>query len=83
MLSLIEEIKKDLEYGKVDPSQEKYWKDIKEAAESVIEEWEQTNAELIKQYEREYLQAKLGKMSVKTEPNVELIDEEHKKSVED
>ena len=36
MIKLIEEIKKDLEYGKVDKNQEKYWKDIKEAAESVI-----------------------------------------------
>lgn len=44
MLKLVEEIKKDLEFGKVDPAEEKYWKDIKEAAESVIEEWEQTNA---------------------------------------
>jgi hypothetical protein len=44
MLKLIEEIKKDLEYGRVDKSEEKYWKDIKLAAESLIEEWEQKNA---------------------------------------
>ena len=50
MLKLIDEIKKDLEYGKVDKNEEKYWKDIKEAGESVIEEWEDTNAELIRQF---------------------------------
>jgi len=36
MLMLIEEIKKDLEYGVVDTSEEKYWKDLKEAGESLI-----------------------------------------------
>lgn len=50
MLKLIEEIKKDLEYGKVNKNEENYWKDIKEAGESVIQEWEDTNAELIRQY---------------------------------
>jgi hypothetical protein len=39
MIKLIGEIKKDLEFGKVDTSEEKYWKDIKEAAESLIQEW--------------------------------------------
>jgi hypothetical protein len=29
MLLLIEEIKKDLEYGLVDSSEQMYWKDIK------------------------------------------------------
>lgn len=32
MIRLIESVRKDLEFGKVDPSEEKYWKDIKEAA---------------------------------------------------
>jgi hypothetical protein len=50
----------------VEASEQKYWKDIKEAAEGVIEEWENNNAELIQQYERDYLEAKLGKMSVKS-----------------
>lgn len=50
MLQLIEEIKKDLEFGVVETSEQKYWKDIREAAESVIQEWEETNAELIKQF---------------------------------
>lgn len=39
MIRLIESVRKDLEFGKVDPSEEKYWKDIKEAAELLIQEW--------------------------------------------
>ena len=65
MLKLIEEIKKDIEYGKVNKDQEKYWKDIKEAGENVIQEWEETHAEVIRQCQRDYLEAKLGKMSMK------------------
>lgn len=61
MLQLIEEIKKDLQFGKVDVSVQIYWNDIKQAGESVINEWEQNNAQLIKQYEREYLQSKFSK----------------------
>ncbi len=40
MIYLINDIKKDLEFGRVEESEQKYWKDIKEAAESLIEEWE-------------------------------------------
>jgi hypothetical protein len=39
MMKLIENIRKDLEGGKVDSSQQKYWKDIRQAAENVINEW--------------------------------------------
>jgi hypothetical protein len=39
MIKLIESIRKDLEVGKVESSEQQYWKDIKEAAESVINEW--------------------------------------------
>lgn len=62
MIYLINDVKKDLEFGRVDPSEEKYWKDIKEAAESLIEEWEQKNAELIAEHERRYLEMKMGKV---------------------
>jgi hypothetical protein len=61
MIYLVNDIKKDLEFGRVDPSEQKYWKDIKEAAESLIEEWEQKNAELIAQHERRYSEMKMGK----------------------
>lgn len=62
MIHLINDVKKDLEFGRVDPSEQKYWKDIKEAAESLIEEWEQKNAELIAEHERRYLEMKMGKI---------------------
>ena len=52
MVKLIEEIKKDLEHGKVDKNEEVYWKDIKEAAESAINEWEDVHADEIRQVER-------------------------------
>jgi hypothetical protein len=61
MIYLINDVKKDLEFGRVEPAHQKYWKDIKEAAESLIEEWEQKNAELIAEHERKYLEMKLGK----------------------
>jgi hypothetical protein len=68
MIQLIDEIKRDLEFGKVDASEEKYWKDIKEAAESLIEEWEEKNVEIIREHERKYLERKLGKVGEKDKP---------------
>ena len=63
MVRLVDEVKKDLEYGKVQKNEEGYWKEIKSAAEGMIQEWESNNAELIRDYEKEYLERKLGKMS--------------------
>lgn len=67
MLKLVEEIKKDLEFGKVNSSEEKYWIDLKAAGESVIQEWEEKNAELIQQHEKAYLDSKMHKRE-KEEP---------------
>ncbi len=45
---MIEEIKKAIEYGVVKPNEQGYWKEIKAAAEQLVEEWESKNAELVK-----------------------------------
>ena len=42
-LKIIEEVKKAVKYGKVKPSEQKYWDELKEAAEIMIEEWEEKN----------------------------------------
>lgn len=44
---LIDEIKQAIQYGRVKPSEEKYWREVKEAAENLIAEWEDKNSELI------------------------------------
>ena len=36
MVRLVEEVKKDLEFGRVERNEEKYWGEIKSAAEGMI-----------------------------------------------
>lgn len=65
MLKLIEEVKKDLDHGKVEKHEQAYWKEIKQAAEMMIQEWEVKNCQLIQEQEKQYLENKLGRIAVK------------------
>ena len=69
MLKLIEEVKRDLTWGKVDAAQEKDWKMLREAAESMVREWEDKNAELIQKHEQQYLEKKLGRIGGGNRPS--------------
>ncbi len=61
-LKVIEEIKKAIQFGVVKENEKAYWKEIKSAAQKLVEQWEAKNEELVKKEEMKYLERKLGMM---------------------
>lgn len=68
-LKIIEQIKDAVKYGKVKATEQQYWEELKDAAEVMIQEWEDKNAELIKKEEEKYLELKMGKINSQPEKN--------------
>jgi hypothetical protein len=46
-LKVIKEVKYAMEHVKLKPTEEKYWKEVKQAADRLIQEWEEKNAKFI------------------------------------
>jgi hypothetical protein len=49
ILKVKDEIKYAIEHMNIKPSEEKYWNEVKEAAEVLIEKWEEKNAKYIEE----------------------------------